>query len=472
MRNSKLYSILKYFDKYEQNRLRKYLESPYFNKNETLVALFDLLAEDINKPATTAEWPKEDIWQQLLAAAPYDDVRFRKYLSELLKLVEGFLAQQIYEENPLHQAAYLIEAVGRKKMDKLYNSTMRSARRLSDQQPHKPASYYYYQYEIEKNYYDLTESENKRFEKTNAEEISKNLDYFFLAEKMRVYCQIVLAHQSLISEKYDLLFMEEIIAHLKKHDYANIPAIAIYHQVLLVYTESENQDHYFKLKKLLNQYALDFPQKEALSIYYSAINYCIGQINKGNQTFLEESFELYHELFEKGIVFMGNDSIWAFRNLCVVSLRLGRYDWTENFILNYQHKLPEASRENAVTYNLAQLYFYQKRYNKVIEQLRNVEYEEMSYNLNSKTMLLATYYEMDEIEPLYSLMDTFRTYLNRRKDLPPDRRELYTNLIKFAKKMTKILPKDKKAIEKLQTEITNTKSIASKSWLLEKVAEL
>ena len=161
-----------------------------------------------------------------------------------------------------------------------------------------------------------------------------------------------------------------------------------------------------------------------------------------------------------------------FKNIVLIALRLGEYDWTENFIKKYQHKLPIDSRENAVTYNLALVYFYQKKYSKVVEQLREVEYEDISYNLGSKSMLIAIYYEQDEFEALISLCDTFKTYLNRHKDMSEKQRFLYLNYIQFVRKMTKIMPGDLKTIEQLRQEIKDAKGVASEKWLLEKIAEL
>lgn len=163
---------------------------------------------------------------------------------------------------------------------------------------------------------------------------------------------------------------------------------------------------------------------------------------------------------------------WFFKNIASIGLRLKEYDWIEKFIFEYQHLLPENVRENAVSYNLAQLYFYQKKYAKVIEQLRNVEYEDIIYNFNSKTLLIATYFEMDEMDPLYSLLDTFRTFLNRRKDVPEQRRKLYINLIKFTKKLAGISPKNKKALQELRQEVLDTKNVASMNWLLERIDEM
>ena len=399
-------------------------------------------------------------------------MRFRKYCSDLLKLLEGFLAQQEYEINPLHKATYLMDAVSKKKMEKLYNSTMKTARRLSAQQVHKPASYYYYQYEIEKNFYALLDYEKKRGVRTNMEEIANNLDYFYLAEKLRIYCA-VLVQQYFASQEYELLFIEEIISHISDINLEEVPPVAIYYQIYLTITEKDEEAHYYRLKELLDEHSLTFPQQEALSLYYFAINYCIQRINIGDQKFSNEFFKIYSDLIDKEIIFVNDElSPWDFKNIIVNALRLGKFDWTENFIKKYNDKLPEESRENAVTYNLAQLYFYQKKYDEVIQQLSNVEYEDVSYNLNSKTMLIATYYEIDEIIPLYSLFDSFNAYLNRNRKIPEDRKKYYKNLIRYTKKLTKITAGDEKALGKLKKEVSTTPNIVNINWLKQKIAEM
>lgn len=124
-----------------------------------------------------------------------------------------------------------------------------------------------------------------------------------------------------------------------------------------------------------------------------------------------------------------------------------------------------------MTFNLALLYFYQRKYNEVIYQLQNVEYEDEGYNLSSKSMLLAVYYEMDYVEPLYSLFDSFRAYLNRNKTLSEARKSSYVNLIRFTKQLSKIIEGDKVALEKLKTEIAKESNIASDKWLMEKIKE-
>ncbi len=473
MQNSKLYSILYNFDKYEQNRLKKFLTSPYFNRNEALVLLFDLLVVHINDKTQT-DLEKTELWKKIYPGESYDDVLFRKNCSDLLKLVEDFLAQQIYEENPIHQATFLIEAVAKKKMDKLYNSTMKAARRLSEQQTYRTASYYLSQYQVEKNFYDLMEQEHDRTAKRNVEDILVNLDRFFLAEKLRFACS-VLSQISMVSHEYKVLFIEEIVKQIQNSEFLEVPPIAIYYQIFLTLTEVDNFDHYFKLMTLLNLHGDFFPRNEAEFIYQAALNYSAKKINQGSKQFLEEYFNVFEILLEKEFLLTdGELSPWHFRNIVVAALRIGKFDWTSNFITKYQKFLPINMRENAVSFNTAMLHFYKKEHNQVIRLLQQIEYDDFSYNLNSKSMLLQTYYEMDEIEPLYSFMDSFRTYLNRHKDFSAAKRIHYTNLIKFTKQLTKIIPGDKKALDKLKKEVEEAepKGIASITWLKEKIAEL
>ena len=359
-------------------------------------------------------------------------------------------------------------------MTKLFNSSIRTARRLSDQQLYRTTNYYLDQYQLERNLYDLQELGHDRTAKKNVEAILNNLDRFYLAEKLRYSCT-VLSQQLLVSLEYKLLFIDEILDHIKKYGYEDVPPIAIYYQIYLANVDTENVEHYFKLMLLLEEYGDLFPREEAEFIYGFGLNYCIQKLNKGSRQFLEEYFKIFIILLEKELIINdGELSPWHFRNIVVAALRLRKFTWTEKFIKDYQKYLPKNMRENAVSFNSAQLYFSQKKFEKVMTLLRNIEYEDFTYNLNSKTMLLSTYYELDEIEPLFSLMDSFRTYLNRHKDFASSRRTPYTNLIKFTKQLTRINPSDKKALEKLKAAVAKAeeKGIASITWLKEKIAEL
>jgi hypothetical protein len=473
VKNNKLYSILSKTDKYEQNRLKKFIQSPYFNKNETLIALFEIVMKHI-EAEKGEDFDREQVWVALHSTEKkYDDVRLRKHFSDLLDLVEQFLAQEMYEEKPLQKAAYLIEAVGKKRLSRLYNSTMSAARRLSQQSADKSAQYYLYQYLIERNYYELAQFDDVNItEKSNIEQVLTNLDYFYLSEKIKHYCS-VLDRKFVGKQEYKLILIDEILNYLAKETFEDAVSIDAYHKKYLTISDAGNEQHYFGLRELMKKRWRDFPLAEAKDIYVALLNYSTRKVNQGNMDFHREYLNLFTEMLENETILAdGNLSPAYFNNTIVAALRLQEYKWVENFVDKYQSKLPSETRENTVTFNLARVSFYKKNFSKLLKQLQDVEYQDIFYNLASKAMMIIAYYEQDEIEPLLSLLESFRAFLNRNKEISEQRKQTYANLIKFTKKLVNAQYADKKTVAKLREDLMATTNVANGAWLKEKLAEI
>ncbi len=472
MRDSKLYHVIRQLSGHELNRLHRFILSPYFNQSDPITRLFEWIKEDIRTPNPSPK-SKEQLWKICFKnESKYDDGRFRKLQSDLLKLIEEFYSLEEYEANSIHKGKYLLEAVYNRNLIELQSGALKSSFKYIEEQKHKSAFYYYYKYEIEQSIFKLNRLKSERSSKFNVEGIAENLDRFYLAEKLRYYCTI-LNHQHLVSLDYKMLFIDEIIEHVKSNDYSDTPPITVYYQILQSYKEPNNREHFDTLKLLIKQHIHLFPEIEISEILDSAINYCTKQTNQGDPSFIHEAFLLYEEWLPLGLLQVkGSMDPFHFRNIVFAGLRLSKFEWVENFILQYSEFLDEKHKQNAVTFNLAQLYFYRKEYTKVIRQLSQVEYDDVVYNLNSKTLLMASYYELDEIEALGSLLDTFRVYLSRNKELPATRRKHYLNTIGIVRKLSKLQPGDGKAVDKLIQEVEATQGVVSKNWILEKLTAL
>lgn len=468
---TKLFSVLSQFNIYELNRLGKFVKSPYFNKNESLTSLFDLIDKEL-RSKNGYEISKQETWQAVMQGQSYDDTKFRKLCSDLLKLIERFLIQEEFEKNDLNKAGYLLETIHNKKIKPLYNSAIRTAERLSDQYFFRPASYYYHEYAFERNYYMLTDYEIARSKESNVEAIVENLDKFYLAEKLRYYCTVI-SRSRLGAHEYRLLFMDDIIAHIEQQNFAEIVPINLYYQIYLTNKFPEDESHYFVLKDMITRHIRQLPELEAKEIMDSAYNYCIWNINRGKDTYTREIFDLYKESVKNELIYVnGLLDPWNFRNIIVSGLRLGEFDWVESFIYGYRDRIDEKYRDNAFNFNLANLHFYRKDYASVFKLLQSVEYDDPSYNRNSKVMLLLTYYELQETESLISLFASFELYLRRNKDIPEARKVPYLNLIKFLRSLTRLTHGDEKSLMKLRQKIAETEGVVNKGWLLEKVDQL
>ena len=450
--NNKLLSILDSFSKVELNRLKKFVESPYFNANKEIIKLNKFIYSNFE---IGFNFNKEELWAATGKTTQFDSLKLRKLFSDLLKLVEQFLAQEVYENNKLLKANFLLKSVSSKKLHKLYSSSLSNAQRTSEKSTHREANFFLYQYQREKNIYELKNSDLDRSSGSNVDQIVNNLDYFYLAEKVRYLCEIIV-REKIISMDYEILFRDEIVAHLKKYKYDDVPLVSIYYHMYLTLTE-DNDDNYFKLKELLEKHIDIFPNYEAREIYTSAINYCLKKVNSGHFSFAHEFLQLNESLLEKNILADGELSPWKFKNICTGALQLGKFEWVENFMETYKFKLAEKYRDNAITFNTAQLYFYQKKYEKLLPILLQVEYEDFTYALSSKIFTVVTYYELGETETLISYLDSFRTYLSRKKSISEKRKKRHQNFISHVKKLVKYQHTKKYDLANLRNEISQTR---------------
>jgi hypothetical protein len=472
MQNFKLFHILSQFDKLEQNRIRKFISSPYFNKDKVVCNLFEILVEEINAPSKI-NWTKEKIWEHLVPDLSFDDTRLRKYQSDLLKLIEKFLIQEEFETDNYIAQTYLLRSIKKRKLKKLHNSALKSVKEIPGKITHRDGNFYLGQFLIETSYDQLiSDFEEKKTEKTNLEEMSKLLDYFYIGEKLKIYCE-VLSRKKFTQHEYEISLIEDVLDFAEREQYQKIPFIAIYYQIFKMYAEPLEIQHYYKFQQLLLDSSHFFPRSQEKIFYDFAQNYCINQLNQGNSIFLKELFGVYKNLIDKDFFMLeGHMESLEFRNIVVVGLRNGAFDWTENFIYKYINILPAELRENTLSFNLSQLYFYQKKYSNVVKILQEVEYNDYITNCNAKTTLIGAYYEEGEFEPLFSLLESFRVYLNRNKEIPLARKINYKNLIRFTKKLISLPPTNKKAFSQLKAEVEATKNIPSRDWLLEKITEL
>jgi len=453
------------------------VHSPYFNANKSITRLFELF-EDFIRNNTDSEIIKEDIWKEIFPDKSYNDTSLRKLNSDFLKLLEQFFAQHQFDNSPLHKANYLLKALTNRKLEKLYKSSIASARRLSDQQMDRTASYYYYQYQIEKNLYSLeTEFEKKAKGRSdsvldNLSHIGEYLDIFYLTEKIRYY-NTFLTLTNFASVEKEVFPIETITSEITKLDYKSFPPLAIYYQIYLTLTYPDEESNFIDLKELINEYLEIFPLKEAAEIYQASLNYCVGKINKGNQNYLSELFDLFEYGLESKILLQENTIDPAvYRNICFTSLRLKKYDWTEKFISHYSGYLGEKHRDNAVIFNTARLETYKKNFERVIELLREVTFEDLVYELSSKALLVGAYYELDEFEVLSSFLSSFAALLRRNTKIPARRKKNYQQLIFFTRKLIRLTPRMKTEIQKLKNQIEDSDNFADKTWLLEKIAEI
>ena len=473
MLSDKLITLLKSFQKKELNRFRKYLLSPFFNENTSLIDLFDLVDQHIRQYSSrefdTPELQKKDVWIKLFPNKVYNDIQIRRLCSDLGKLALDFLAHQNYTSNPISVYSHLLPALNNIQRGKHFKSTVHKALSLQQKTRIWDANYYYHNFIIEQQR-DLHQAFSSSHSLDNIHQADQHLDCFYIIHKLQLHCHL-LSYQETRSLTGVSLF-QPFMDILVESTYLEIPAVAIYYQMVLCLSEKENETHYQKLKTILEKHHTFFSIAELQNIYLLSQNYCVFQINLGKVRFYDELFNIYKILLEKEIIFTNGElHPQNYKNIITVGLTVENFEWVENFIQVHTQRLPKKNQDNDLNYNLAKVYFHTGQHEKVIDQLREVEYKTLNYALEGKLMLLKTYYELKEYRALESLMDSFRIYLHRNRVISRDVKQQYLNVLRFVKKLAYAAPYDTKNLEKIKKQIHNCKALADKKWILEKLAE-
>ncbi len=477
MKEKKIIRSLQSLNVYDINSFIKYVRSPYFNVNSHIISYVELLVTAI-KDQKTDGLTNEEIWKHIFGKEAYVHQKLLKLNSDLVKLLEEFLGQKEYDQMVSLRTNLKLEGARKRAIDHLYNGILAETIRLQKLEMNQSSDYYLKKYEIEKNIFALkseNEKKNEKFEiegELNINRISDNLDYFYIAEKLKHFCTL-LSWKKMYELDIEMRNMDYILRVASEEPFISIPAINLYFRMYLTYVDSEKTENYFELRKLIKKHIHMFPADEQREIYSTALSYCLDKTNKNVVEFYKETYEMYKEALENSILVVNNSiMVTTYRNIVGIALRVEEFDWAENFIHEYAQFVDERYRENAVQFSLARLAFYRKSYSTVLEHLFNVNYEDVWYNLNAKTLQIASYYELGETDALESLLQAFKMFVRREKSMSNLRKEHYMNLIKFTSQLIKILPRDTLKLQKLRDDIQNTKGVVSKPWLLEKVDEM
>jgi uncharacterized protein YnzC (UPF0291/DUF896 family) len=467
--SEKLLSVLQTLSKVERNRFRKYLLSPYLNDQPDLVLLFEI-SDKALRDGTFAVLDSELVWQKLYLNKTFNDTQLRRLASDLNQMALSFLSAEARSQNPLAEALDLQRLLDKPELKKHLAGIERNIQRLLDEVPGQSTAYYLAQFNLHNN---LVNKTSKRLSVSGyADKLSAAdfyLESFYLTQKLELYIGWLLYQGSRVSEK-DLELPAGLWEHLANERFNKIPLLSVYRLVVNCLVEPEEESHYKNLLESLENHSEDLSKADLRKCYFIAQNYCALKINQGKREYYREVFETFKKIIQKGLLLEdGSLSEGIFKNIVTAGLGVSEFDWIEHFIEEYSPYLPTNTRENARIFNLAYLFFHQKKYSKVLELLQNVEYNDVIYVLGSKIILMQTYYELNEILTLESLIDSFRIYLRRNKVISKNLKREYINYLGFVKKLTTLSGVEKKEIAKFREKIMATTSPTHKKWLLEKI---
>ncbi|CAN5200240.1 hypothetical protein BH09BAC5_BH09BAC5_26430 [soil metagenome] len=461
----KLSGLIKGLEPAELTLFRNLLSVKNNSTDEKILKLFNGLVEEVRKEENLPD--KKTQFKKVFKEEKYNDQKFRYLKSDLVSRLEAFIAKRGFEKDDQLYNQILMKELASRKAVKSYNSHRLNFEIERKNPQKKDVAYYQHSYESEFIHLAKATAEMKREEKSNIGEVVEDLDKFYLARKLQLCCEIFNV-RNVLAVEHKVFLLDEILSHLKNKSYADVSVITIYYRILMTLIESEKENHFHKLRELLIENEKDFTLVELREMYQYVLNYCIKKINLGNISWQKTLFEIYKITIENKVLMSeGHLSHWDYKNIVTISLRQKEYDWCKSFIETNKKQLLSAERENAHVFNLANLYFNIGEYSRSLKLLQQVEFSDVYYQLDSKSILLKTYFELDETESFIYHATAFRTFLKRNKLISDYQRTIYLNLIRYTSQLMRA-DGNKKKMEIIRKKVEENRNVADLQWLLGK----
>jgi len=92
--------------------------------------------------------------------------------------------------------------------------------------------------------------------------------------------------------------------------------------------------------------------------------------------------------------------------------------------------------------------------------------------MGAKVSLLKIYYELGEYNALESLLDSFKAYIKRNKEISDYRKQSYLSLIRYLQKVQNHNFYDKKIRQKLLEEIKKEPQLPERQWIINQIEKM
>jgi len=488
MVTSKIILLLRRLNKKELLGFRDFLSSPYFNKKNKLVQLYDKLIKHAPE-FDEKKIKKAQIYESLYPGSAYNIQVYKNLSSELYLLAREFLAMEKYRTNELSSGVDIIEKLESIRADELFNIELKNLRGMLNKMKYSDTNFLlkFRLALIERNFL-YHRSRRAKLNSSSNEESSELLKYYFIHAfrqrfdfeslgmnfNLRESENPAMAH---IKKQLDTGLVQQAIERMQETKSKDHEIVAIFYYILMSFRVPGNDIYFRKAKELvfknINKFDKAF-QFEVTDALYGLFSFRM--MHNSSPENYRDTFDIINFRLKKKIYRESERSYFdaiSFRAVFLTGIRLKEFEWLKKFLKNYINEVTPEHRENL--FNLLSSYnkFFEKKYEESLDYLNKVKYDINLYKMDVRKIQLLNYYELDLTEQAISLIASFREFLNSNRELTEDERIKNLKMLNLYSRLLK-LKEDKNDFDliELKSEIESSANVLYKDWFVEKTEEI
>lgn len=477
----------------EIRSLRKFIISPYFNRSQKVVKLFDIIAK-FHPNFESPKLDKEELHKKISPELPYNEITMRRLLYDLQELISKFIRQQYIERKEAESAIFTIEELAIRGAERMHSITIRDADKLMNSIEHidADACLNKFKLETEKFYFGMINDKinKKSFVDTEAGKLINGITYFisyFMLESIKHNDTLlnysrsfnIKQNKKFIAQFLDLFDFQRLEIFMKTHSLSGTEIVQAYINSLKAYLYFENDEYYTLLKSSVLDNLDKFSITDKHFLFAKLSGYCIlkkGSLPASEMRYESELFDIYKKMLvdkyyqTEASKYMPVD---LYRNIIIQAVKMKELRWMEDFIEEYGRQIHPGRKTDIINYSYAYLRFEQGNFNEALGWLSKIRMEEFTYHLDIRSLYIMTYYELGDLETAYSAVNAFNKYLKNNSMVNDEKRTGCENLCKYVIKLINYHNTSSKTdLSSLAVRLNKSKNINSKLWLLSKVQNL
>jgi len=469
--SSSLIKLLKLFSKDELKEFEKFVHSPYHNNRSEVTRFFDEIKK-FYPGFKRKDFTKEKIFTRIYPGKKYKDDVIRRLSSNLFKLGEEFAAIENFSKDEYNFEKNLLDYFFSKNDDKFFlRHNDKIQKNLRDLKI-RDSEYYHRQSAINEIHRSYMLKSDPTYKKSGYE---KQIEYhwkYVLTSLLRLY-GFAEYETYFFNKKYDLKFKDDLLRISQNANFFDSKTVEIYYLLLKLYDRNNNDEAFYRLKKLIEENSGHFNKEECFNFYIHLFNYCnIAKLNH-DRDYNKAEFELALKMVEGGLLIHNGviDPGW-FRGIFYKCFNAGEFEYAGNFIEKYKSIVSGKDNMNVVNHVYAQIAIHKRDYDAALKYLESASYQHLNDKWAIKNMYLKIYYETNEYKQFFYCADSIKHLIREEGSwnenlILPIRNFINISTRLFKKKLGEL----KISANELKQEILRSKVIGRK-WLIEKAEEL
>ena len=490
--NYKAIYILKTFSKEDVKQFNNFLNSPFFNASGTLIRLYEYLI--VFYPGFKSKFLSEEkLFRRINPGRDFNKSTIKNLFADLAAACEKYFMHINFRNREIESYDFLRDEMFKRNLGKYLSHNVKKSELLLEKEINHDGDYFLNRMRLS------TDKLNHKIinqPKANNSIISSNVDlleerakyitYFFVKEMIREYDNILTmgktfridSENSFVHRLFGKIDFEDLLNFLIQNSTNKTTAeiFEVYHALLLAFSRFENDNHYFRYKKLLSHNIKNLGINEIRFHTGRLIRYCMYKcaIDNTREKFEKELYSVYlfilsNKFYKSSI--SGFMPVELYRSILQYGLKVKKYKWIYEFINEYKSKLHPDRRKNMYNYSCAKYFFHRGRFCEAMKSFHKVELNHFMLKLDLKNLMLMTFYELNMYENAFSLIDTYNHFLANDKTLSTQEKRKHKNFVNIVQKMIAYKTLSNPII-KFDIEKTLENDLPEKGWVYEKMVEL